>query len=80
MPGGVRTDRACAQGRRGAPARQGRQRRRQGGGGAVKENVGNTGVRHERNGRETPRPRLRFLQACGPEKGRRASQGEETVL
>ena len=78
MPGGVRTDRACAQGRRGAPARQGRQRRRQGGGGAVKENVGNTGVRHERNGRETPRPPARdFYKRAARKKGGALPRGRK---
>ena len=45
-----------------------------------RKNVGNTGVRHERNGRETPRPSPCDFTSVRPEKGRRASQGEETVL
>ena len=46
--------------------------------GAVKENVGNTGVRHERNGRETPRPPARdFYKRAARKRGGALPRGRK---
>lgn len=49
----------------------------QGGGGAVKENVGNTGVRHERNGRETPPPARDFYKRAARKRGGALPRGRK---
>ena len=80
MPGGVRTDRACALAAAALqPGRAGSAGDRAEGALSRKtwairaSGMNGTGAKRRA-------PPLRFLQACGPEKGRRASQGEETVL